>query len=106
MPDCLLCNRTSPSYKGLHRHLASTHQVNALQYYLQFPVAMHERLRATSDIVQVREGLTPCWEWNGLRNPKGYARMRVAGASTDAGHRLALLARGEVVALELYVLHA
>ena len=32
--------------------------------------------------------------------------MRVAGASTAAGHRLALLSRGEVVAPELYVLHA
>lgn len=105
MPDCRLCNRTSPSYKGLHRHLVSTHKLRALEYYLEFPAAMEERLRAMSEVIQVRDHLGPCWEWTGLRDPKGYARMRVAGACTDAGHRLALLARGEVVAPELYVLH-
>lgn len=106
MPDCRLCNRTSPSYKGLHRHLTSSHKLRALEYYLKFPDAMHERLWDTSDEVQVRDGLTPCWEWNGLRSPQGYARMRVAGAATCAGHRNALLVRGEVVEPELYVLHA
>jgi hypothetical protein len=106
MPVCRICNRTSPSYKGLHRHVTGAHKVRALEYYLQFPEAMEERLLATSEVVAVRDHLDPCWEWAGLRDVKGYARMRVAGADTSAGHRLALLARGEVVAQELYVLHA
>ena len=106
MPDCRICNRTSPSYKGLHKHVTAAHKVRALEYYLQFPCAMEERLRATSEVVLVRDHLGPCWEWSGLRDRKGYARMRVAGAATAFGHRNALLARGEVVARELYVLHA
>ncbi len=105
MPDCLLCNRKSPNYTGLHKHLSAAHKIRALAYYLKFPGAMLERLDSQSEKVQVREDLTPCWEWTGLRDSKGYARMRVAGAATAFGHRNALLARGEVVAPELYVLH-
>lgn len=40
--------------------------------------------------VQRRDGLTPCWEWNGLTTAKGYGRLYLgAERRTVRAHRLA-----------------
>ena len=105
MPLCIVCRRISPSYKGLHRHLRSSHGFDAHTYYTLHPSALLERLDAWTEKVVVVESLGACWEWLGLLSPRGYGRMRMAGAPTDKAHRLALLTKGPLPAPEDYVMH-
>lgn len=104
MPGCLLCHHQSPNYGGLHKHL-HLHKLTAFHYYSRFPQALQERLDITTTKVIVVASLGECWEWTGLRDRKGYARMRVAGVDTDAGHRIALLINGTFPTKEDLVLH-
>ena len=59
--------------------------------------ALDERLRRGGWTERTAvPGMTPCWEWQGYRNPLGYGQMRVQGRGLLA-HRAAYLAwAGEI----------
>lgn len=51
-----------------------------------------ERLRAQGWTEKVvRPGLGPCWEWNGLRDKRGYGRVAVEGRKMRFAHRIAYM---------------
>ncbi len=90
---CKLCGRRLNSSNGLHVHVSRLHHMSAMDYYLLYLDVLVHRIVVHTKPVEVVEGMSACWEWTGLRSKRGYGRMRVAGASTDAAHRYALLTR-------------
>lgn len=75
-----------PHYKRWYRHGDPLAPINR-----RAPrgASADERLRYVGwTVVQRRPGLTPCWEWKGLRDPAGYGRVW-DGERVVAAHRLA-----------------
>lgn len=111
-PTCTIggCNRTnimargwcSTHYKRWHRHGDPLAGVNR-----RAPdgATLLERLVYVGwDVVQHRDGMTPCHEWKGLRDRRGYGRVwdgeRVMGA-----HRVAYATEYGPIADGVHVLH-
>lgn len=73
-------------YKRWYRHGDPLAEVNRRAPDGASP---EERLRyAGWTVVQRRDGLTPCWEWNGLTDRRGYGRVW-DGTRVAAAHRMA-----------------
>lgn len=88
------CDRTKlmargwcgPHYKRWYRHGDPLADINR-----RCPdgATADERLRYVGwTVVQRRDGLGPCWEWNGLTDRRGYGRLW-DGERVAAAHRLA-----------------
>lgn len=112
--DCRICGRRAADVRGLHKHLAAAHKLDAWAYYNQHPFALQLRIRANVREVLRHEHLGPCWEYQGRRSfhngdfgytGQGYCQMRIAGAPTEAVHRLSLFAFTGALPVDL-VLHA
>lgn len=92
-----------PHYKRWYRHGDPLAQVNRRA---PANATLTERLEYVGwDETPVREGMTPCWVWRGLRGHDGYGRLwdgtRVTGA-----HRLAFAAWRDSEIDGVFVLHA
>lgn len=91
-----------PHYKRWYRHGDPLAQINR-----RAPdgATADERLRYVGwTEVQRRDGLTPCWEWNGLTDSKGYGRVW-DGERVAAAHRLARAAWSTPLADDEYGCH-
>jgi hypothetical protein len=108
---CRVCGRQSTTAGGLHKHIRQ-HGLNAWAYYQAHPEVLRARIEANIKLVVVRPELGPCWEYQGRRafnrlhpGSRGYCQMRIAGAPTDAVHRLSVFAYHGALPDDL-VLHA
>lgn len=111
---CWQCGHQSPTIGGLHKHLHHTHKLDAWTYYWLHPEALQLRFQANIELEHRHEHLGPCWKYKGRRTfhngdmgyiGQGYCQMRIAGAPTEAVHRLALFAFTGVLP-DALVLHA
>lgn len=89
---CRICGKQAADVRGLHKHIERSHQVDAWSYYSEHRDALRLRVLSTiSPVIRVAS-LGECWEFQGRPGRNGYRTMRVAGAPTQAAHRLAFFA--------------
>lgn len=90
-------------YKRWYRHGDPLAEVNRRAPDGATP---EERLRyAGWTVVQRRDGLAPCWEWDGLTDRRGYGRVW-DGTRVAAAHRLAYTTWTGPLAADTLIRHA
>lgn len=103
---CRKCGHQSTSVGGLHKHIRAKHDVDAWTYYQEHRDALQDRFKANVALVQTRDGMTPCWVYQGRQMRHGYCQMRIAGAPMHRAHRMVLFAfNGELPLPTDLVLH-
>lgn len=104
--SCQICGRTSPTWKGLHRHIPS-HDLRAVDYYRRFPQQLRDRVFSYVSVELIREDLDigECWVWTAGKTEQGYGRMRVAGLDTCCAHRISYMAHVGKIGEDLVLMH-
>ena len=86
---CRECDQVCDGPLGLHRHVRAAHTLSAWDYYQRHRVVMLLRALDGSDVAAMglAHVIGPCWLHRGAPDRWG-ARLRVAGAPTQALYRL------------------
>lgn len=96
MVECRKCGKTCASWKGLSKHVRSSHGISAFAYMEGNRDQLQQRIKENIEEVpppKGRESLGNCWKWTGRpsrakRNGTPYGNIRLAGSPTESSHRV------------------